>query len=90
MEHSHFITILVSVIGALWIILLAVGGYCLKRISDKIDELIVHRHACLTTFADRNRNREDHVEFFRRTDDHESRIGRLEIRVGMNGGASRE
>lgn len=64
-------------------VLLLVGGYCLKRISDKIDALIVHRQKCLRDFADRNGNKEDHAELFRRTDNHESRIARLEARVSI-------
>lgn len=78
MESSSFITILLSIIGALWGLLLVVGGYCLKRISDKLDGLIVHRESCLTAFADRKRNSEDHAEFFRRTEEHERRLTKLE------------
>lgn len=87
MENNSFIPILLCVIGALWALLLAIGGYCLKRISDKLDGLIVHREGCLTSFADRKRNSEDHAEFFRRTDEHERRLTKLECQTkGSSGG----
>lgn len=85
MENDFFITLLLSIIGALWALLLGVGGYCLKRISDKLDGLIVHREGCLTAFADRKRNGEDHAEFYRRTDDHERRLTKLECQKERNG-----
>ena len=78
MDNGHFITVLLGVIFGLWVLLLGVGGYCLKRISDKLDDLVVHREGCIMAFADRDGNSRDHREFFRRTDDHERRLTRLE------------
>ena len=78
MNDSHFINVLLGVIAGLWVLLLGVGGYCLKRISDKLDDLVVHREGCIMAFADRDGTSRDHREFFRRTDDHENRLTRLE------------
>lgn len=78
MNDSHFITVLLGVVAGLWGLLLGVGGYCFKRISDKLDALVVHREGCIMAFADRDGNSRDHREFFRRTDDHENRLTRLE------------
>ena len=33
MDNGHFITVLLGVIFGLWVLLLGVGSYCLKRIS---------------------------------------------------------
>lgn len=78
MDNGHFITVLLGVIARLWVLLLGVGGYCLKRISDKLDDLVVHREGCIMAFANRDGNASDHREFFRRTDDHGIRLTRLE------------
>ena len=78
MDNGHFITVLLGVIFGLWVLLLGVGGYCLKRISDKLDDLAVHREGCIMAFANRDGSARDHREFFRRTDDHERRLTRLE------------
>ena len=45
MDNGHFITVLLGVIFGLWVLLLGVGSYCLKRISDKLDDLVVVRDA---------------------------------------------
>lgn len=82
MGENHFIVILLSVIAALWAILLGVGGYCLKRISGKLDDLIVHRMDCITSFADAKKNAADHAAFYARTDDHEKRLTKLECEHG--------
>lgn len=78
MDNGHFITVLLGVIFGLWVLLLGVGGYCLKRFSDKLDDLVVHRESCIMAFANRDGNASDHREFYRRTDDHENRLTRLE------------
>lgn len=78
MNDGHFVTVLLGVIGGIWSLLFCVGGYCLKRINDKLDELVVHRETCIRVFADRDRNASDHRELYRRTDDHENRLTRLE------------
>ena len=56
MDNGHFITVLLGVIFGLWVLLLGVGSYCLKRISDKLDDLVVHREGCIMAFADRDGN----------------------------------
>ena len=78
MDDGYFITVLLGVVAGLWGLLLGVGGYCFKRISDKLDALVAHREGCIMAFADRAGNSRDHREFFRRTDDHERRLTRLE------------
>ena len=70
--------ILPGVISALWLIVVGIGGYAFKRIHEKLDMLVVHQTGCIRTFADKKSNAEDHREFFRRTDDHERRLIRLE------------
>lgn len=77
-QESHFITILFTVIAALWFILIGVGGYCLKRISSKLDELIVHRLGCMTSFADAKKNAADHAVFYAFKESAEMRLTKLE------------
>lgn len=79
MEHtaaisSTLIPILLAVIGVLFAILIWLG----KRMHEKIDTLTVHREGCLRSFADKNSNEAEHAEFFRRTNNHEMRLTRLE------------
>lgn len=78
MDNGHFITVLLGVIFGLWVLLLGVGGYFFKRINDRLDVLMAQREGCIMAFADRGGNSRDHREFFRRTDDHENRLTRLE------------
>lgn len=78
MTDAHFITVLLAVVSALWFLLVGVVSYSHRRISEKLDELVVHQAGCIRTFADRTRNAEDHKEFYRRTDDHEKRLIQLE------------
>lgn len=78
MDNGYFITLLLGVVAGLWGLLLGVGGYCFKRISDELDALVVQREGCIMAFADRDGNSRDHREFYRRTDDHERRLTRLE------------
>ncbi|WP_337397237.1 hypothetical protein [Desulfovibrio sp.] len=78
MDNGHFITVLLGVIFGLWGLLLGVGGYFFKRINDRLDVLMAQREGCIMAFADRGGNSRDHREFFRRTDDHENRLTRLE------------
>ena len=78
MDNGHFITVLLGVIFGLWGVLLGVGGYFFKRINDRLDVLMAQREGCIMAFADRAGNSRDHREFFRRTDDHERRLTRLE------------
>lgn len=78
--------ILLGVISALWIIVAGAGGYAIRRIHEKLDTLVVHQTGCIRAFADKKGNAEDHREFFRRTDDHERRLIRLETDMGRKGG----
>lgn len=78
MTDTHFITVLLAVVSALWFLLVGVVGYSLRRINEKLDELGVHQTGCIRAYADRTRNAEDHKEFYRRTDDHERRLTLLE------------
>jgi len=71
-------SVLLGVISALWLVVVGMGGYAFKRIHEKLDGLVVHQTGCIRAFADRKGNAEDHREFFRRTDDHERRLTRLE------------
>ena len=78
MDNGHFITVLLGVIFGLWVLLLGVGGYFFKRINDRLDVLMAQREGCIMAFADRGGDSRDHREVFRRTDDHERRLTRLE------------
>lgn len=73
-------SILLGVISALWLIVVGVSGYEFKRIHEKLDNLAVHQTGCLRMFADRERNDAAHREFYRRTDDLDRRVTRLEDR----------
>ena len=81
-QENHFITILFAVIAALWFILIGVGGYCLKRISSKLDALIVHRMDCMTSFADAKKNAADHAVFYAFKEHAEMRLTKLECERG--------
>mgnify|MGYP005921115485 CR=1 FL=1 len=70
--------VLLGVISGLWLIVAGAGGYAIRRIHEKLDTLVVHQTGCLRSFADKKSNADDHREFFRRTDDHERRLIRLE------------
>ncbi len=70
--------IMLGVISALWLIVVGIGGYAFRRIHEKLDTLVVHQTGCIRAFADKKSNADDHREFFRRTDDHERRLIRLE------------
>lgn len=72
---------MIYVIGALWSVLLAAGGYWLKRISDKLDTLFEHREQCLRDFADRGRNDAAHKEFYDKLAVQSQDIARLTTRV---------
>ena len=78
MDNGHFITVLLGVIFGRWGVLRGGGGYFFKRINDRLDVLMAQREGCIMAFADRGGNSRDHREFFRRTDDHERRLTRLE------------
>lgn len=80
---STLIPILLGVLGVLWAIVVSLGAFCFKRIFHRLDELVVHKASCLTTFASKSGNAEDHARFFHRLDDHDRRIVRLEARVEM-------
>lgn len=89
-QHSAAISVtltpyFVGLLGVLWFIVVGFGAYWLKRMSDKLDALTVHKEGCLRSFADKNSNASDHAEFFRRTNDHERRLTRLECQRGISG-----
>lgn len=71
-------TLIYSCLGALWTVLLALGGYGLKRISEKLDALIEHREACVRSFADKESNNKQHTEIYSHLRDHDSRISVVE------------
>jgi len=73
--------ILMAVIGAMWTILLAVVGYGVRRLSEKVDSLIIHREDCISRFADRENNERSHARLFEKHEDHERRLAHLEARV---------
>ena len=81
---------LLGLVSALWFIVVGMGGYAFKRIHDKLDTLVVHQTGCIRSFADKRSNAEDHREFFRRTDDHERRLIRLESGMKDAGGGVKE
>lgn len=86
MEHtvaisSTLIPLLLSALGILWIAVVGIGAFCFKRIFDRLDQLVVHKESCLTSFANKDSNSEDHVKFFARLDEHDRRIVRLETQV---------
>lgn len=73
--------VFLSVISALWLVVVGVGGYAFKRVHEKLDGLVVHQTGCIRAFADRERNDAAHREFYRRTDDLDKRVTRLEERA---------
>ncbi|WP_458400046.1 hypothetical protein [Mailhella sp.] len=73
--------LLIYVVGAMWSVLFAVGGFWLKRISDKLDLIFEHREQCVRDFADRARNDAAHKEFYDRLAVHSQDITRLSARV---------
>lgn len=86
MEHaaaisSTLIPLLLGVLGILWVLVVSLGAFCFKRIFDRLDELVVHRENCLTIFANKSSNAEDHLKFFARLDDHDRRLVRIETRA---------
>ena len=86
MEHTAAISsvltpLLLAVIGVLVAVLIWLG----KRMHEKIDALTVHRESCLRYFVDRNSNAADHEEFYKRTNDHETRLTLLESQRGLRG-----
>ena len=70
-----------EIISILWAIIMSIGAFWLKRMSDKLDALVVHREECLTRFADRESNISSHKKLFESTEDHEKRITKLEADV---------
>ncbi len=86
MEHtaaisSTLIPLLLAVIGCLVVVLLWLG----KRMHEKLDKLMVHRESCFLCFAAKGSNDADHAEFFKRTNDHETRLTMLENQFGLRG-----
>ena len=86
MEHtaaisSTLIPLLLSVLGILWVLVVGIGAFCFKRIFDRLDALVVHKEGCLTTFANKDSNAEDHARLFSRTDEHDRRLTKLETQV---------
>lgn len=86
MEHTAAISVtltpyFVGLLGVLWAIVIGFGAYWLKRMSDKLDTLIVHKEGCLQSFADRADNAKDHAELFRSRNDHERRLVTVETRL---------
>ena len=73
--------VLLSVIGIMWSVLFAVGGFWLKRISDKLDQIFEHRERCVRDFADRARNDQAHKEFYDKLAVHATDLSRLSARV---------
>lgn len=73
--------LLIYLIGGLWSVLFAIGGFWLKRISDKIDVIFEHREQCVRDFADRERNDKAHKEFYDVLAVHSQDIVRLSARV---------
>ncbi|WP_165078881.1 MULTISPECIES: hypothetical protein [unclassified Desulfovibrio] len=71
----------IGLLGVLWAIVLGFGAFWLKRLSDKVDTLIVHKEGCLMIFADRVDNAKDHAELFKSRNDHERRIVSIETRL---------
>ena len=72
---------MVEIIGVLWTIVMGFGGYWLKRMSDKLDVLLVHREECLNRFADRAANNSAHQKLFESRDNHEKRLTKVESDV---------
>lgn len=88
---NDHVAMLLALTGALWAALAAVGGFCLKRLSDKIDALVTHREGCFGLFAEKRRAEQEYARLSRRIDDHEGRLARLEQEGGCprSGGRSR-
>ena len=72
----------VEVISVLWTVIMGIGAFWLKRMSDKIDALVVHRQECLKLFADSNANVSAHNKLFAFVEDHEKRLTKVESEVG--------
>lgn len=86
MEHSAAISVtltpyFVGLHGVLWAIVIGFGAYWIKRMSDKLDTLIVHKEGCLQIFADRRDNAKEHAELFKSRNDHERRLVSIETRL---------
>lgn len=86
MEHtaaisSTLIPFLLGLLGILWVLVASLGAFCFKRIFDRLDALVVHKEGCLTTFANKDSNAEDHAKLFSRTDEHDRRLTKLETQV---------
>lgn len=84
----EYAEIMRTCLGALWTVLLMVGGYILKsnsskidKIDNKIEELKDHKAHCVEVFADRERNDKAHKEFYDRLAVHDSQINELKVRL---------
>lgn len=65
-----------SFVRGLW--LLFGAGWWLSKLSAKVDALMQIRQDCITRFADKTRNSEDHRRLWNRIDDIDRRITTVE------------
>lgn len=70
--------VMLAVIAGLLSILGAAFGWWLSKLSAKVDALMQIRQDCITRFADKTRNSEDHCRLWNRIDDIDRRITTVE------------
>lgn len=70
--------VMLAVIAGLLSILGAAFGWWLSKLSAKVDALMQIRQDCITRFADKKRNSEDHCRLWNRIDDIDRRITTVE------------
>lgn len=70
--------VMLAVIAGLLSILGAAFGWWLSKLSAKVDALMQIRQDCITRFADKTRNSEDHRHLWNRIDDIDRRITTVE------------
>lgn len=78
MTSLDFMQVMLALIAGLLSILGTAFGWWLSKLSAKVDALMQIRQDCITRFADKARNSEDHRRLWTRVDDLDRRITTVE------------
>lgn len=88
MDSVAFLNIMLSLLAGLLSVLTIVFCWWASRLSDKIDDLMIHHQGCIKEFANDEDNDDEHLRIFGRLENlersnhgHDIRIIALEDRI---------